>query len=113
MTRFPMMMASLAILTGLALTAGAADPQAGKKLADGTCAACHGQNGIGIVPLYPNLAGQKAEYLVAQMQAFRDGTRKNPIMSPMAIHLSDADIENLAAYFAVIKRLVGCRCRYC
>lgn len=103
MTRFQMMIASLAISMGLSPTAGAADPQAGKKLADSTCAACHGQNGIGIVPLYPNLAGQKAEYLVAQMQAFRDGTRKNPIMSPMATHLSDVDIENLAAYFGAIK----------
>jgi cytochrome c553 len=103
MTRFPMVIGSLLILMGLSLTAGAADPQAGKKLADGTCAACHGRNGIGIVPLYPNLAGQKAEYLVAQMQAFRDGTRKNAIMSPMAVHLSDADIEDLAAHFAAMK----------
>ncbi len=81
----------------------AAQEQAGKKLAVGSCAACHGQNGIGIVPLYPNLAGQKREYLVTQLRAFRDGSRKNPIMGPMAVHLSDSDIENLAAYFADLK----------
>jgi len=84
-------------------TAGAADPQVGRQLSQASCAACHGVNGIGIVALYPNLAGQKSEYLAAQMRAFRDGSRQNPIMSPMATHLSDADIENLAAYFAALR----------
>ncbi len=83
--------------------AGAADEQSGKKLSDESCGACHGQNGIGIIPLYPNLAGQKREYLAAQLRAFRDGSRKNPIMSPMAVHLSDSDIEDVAAYLASLK----------
>jgi len=83
--------------------AGAADQAAGKQLSDSSCAACHGANGIGIIPLYPNLAGQKREYLVAQLQAFRDGSRKNPIMSPMATHLSNADIDNVATYLAALK----------
>ncbi|MBS0366695.1 MAG: cytochrome c [Proteobacteria bacterium] len=83
--------------------AGAADEQAGKKLSDGSCAACHGQNGIGIIPLYPNLAGQKREYLVAQLRAFRDGSRQNPIMSPMAVHLTDSNIEDVATYLASLK----------
>ena len=84
-------------------TAVAADLQAGQQIALSSCAACHGVNGIGIIPLYPNLAGQKSEYLAAQLRAFRDGGRKNPIMSPMAAHLSDADIENVAAYLASLK----------
>ena len=88
---------------GWSLFAGAADEQVGKKLSDGSCAACHGQNGIGIIPLYPNLAGQKREYLIAQLKAFRDGSRKNPIMGPMAVHLSDVDIEDVAAYLAALK----------
>jgi len=50
--------------------------------------------------MWPNLAGQKAGYLVLQMKAFRDGTRNNPMMSPMAAGLSDDDIANIAAYFA-------------
>jgi len=90
-----------AVLVGS--SAAAADQSAGKQLSDGSCAACHGASGIGIIPLYPNLAGQKREYLVAQLQAFRDGTRKNAIMSPMAAHLSNADIENVAAYLASLK----------
>jgi cytochrome c553 len=84
-------------------SAAAGDLQAGRQLSQATCAACHGVNGIGIIPLYPNLAGQKSEYLVAQLRAFRDGNRTNPIMSPMATHLSDVDIENLAAFYAALR----------
>ena len=91
------------VLLGLSQRAPAADAQAGKKLSDATCIACHGASGIGIIDLYPNLAGQKSAYLVAQLRAFRDGSRKNPIMSPMAVHLSDGEIEDLAAYFSSLK----------
>jgi cytochrome c553 len=84
-------------------TANAADQAAGKQLADGNCAACHGPNGIGIIPLYPNLAGQKREYLIVQLKAFREGTRKNDIMSPFAARLTDSDIENVATYFSLLK----------
>lgn len=84
-------------------TAKAADPAAGQKQFEATCAACHGQNGISVLPTYPNLAGQKIEYLVAQLKAFRDGTRVNPIMNPMAKGLSDIDIANLALYISTLK----------
>ncbi len=77
----------------------AADAEAGKAKA-ATCAACHGGNGISAIPLYPNLAGQKAPYLEKQMKAFRDGGRADPVMAPMAKALSDEDIANLSAYFA-------------
>lgn len=77
----------------------AADAKAGKAKA-AVCAACHGTNGISMIPTYPNLAGQKEQYLVAQMKAFRDGQRKNMIMAPMAANLSDEDIANLSAYYA-------------
>jgi cytochrome c553 len=50
--------------------------------------------------IWPNLAGQKPGYLVKQMKAFRDGGRKDPMMSPMAAALTDDDIDNLAAYFS-------------
>lgn len=53
----------------------AADIAAGKSKSV-TCAACHGNNGISMIPMYPNLAGQKEQYLVLQMKAFRDGERK-------------------------------------
>jgi cytochrome c553 len=53
--------------------------------------------------LWPNLAGQKKGYLIKQMKAFRDGTRVEPSMSPMAKPLTDADIENLAEYYSTLK----------
>lgn len=86
--------------SGAALAAG--DAAAGKAKA-GTCAGCHGASGVSNNPLWPNLAGQKDAYLVKQMKAFRDGTRSDPMMSPMAKPLSDDDINNLAAYFSSLK----------
>lgn len=101
MTKTSLFVALLAC-AGFSLSAQAADPEAGKQKAV-MCAACHGANGISPIPTYPNLAGQHAAYTEAQLKAFRDGTRKNPIMSPMAAALSDADIANLAAYYASLK----------
>lgn len=77
----------------------AADVAAGKSKS-AICAACHGNKGISMIPMYPNLAGQKEQYLVLQIKAFRDGDRKNMVMSPMASSLSDTDIANLSAYYA-------------
>lgn len=65
----------------------------------GTCVACHGADGIGKAPQYPNLAGQKAAYLQKQLKAFRSGERTDPNMSALAKPLSDEDIARLAAYF--------------
>lgn len=93
------------LVAGALLVAGnamAADAEAGKAKA-AMCAACHGANGISAVDMYPNLAGQKAGYTVSQLKAFKNGTRKNPIMAPMAMALTDADMENLAAYYAKMK----------
>lgn len=83
--------------------APAANLGAGQKVAQSTCPACHGLNGIGITDQYPNLAGQKAPYLEAQLKAFRDGTRSNPIMEPMAKSLSDMDIVNISAYYSKLQ----------
>lgn len=77
----------------------AGDVAAGKAKSV-TCAACHGGNGISQIPMYPNLAGQKEEYLKIQLKAFRDGQRQNAIMAPMAAGLSDTDIDNLSAFYA-------------
>lgn len=81
----------------------AADPAAGKAKYQGTCVACHGANGISIAPIYPNLAGQKDEYLSAQLKAFRDGSRPSAIMAPMAKGLTDTDIANISAYVSTLK----------
>jgi cytochrome c553 len=64
------------------------------------CAACHGATGTSMNELWPNLAAQKEGYLIKQMKAFRDGVRSDPLMSPMSKALTDADIENLAAYYS-------------
>lgn len=80
----------------------AADPEIGKTLSN-TCVACHGQNGISQVPIYPNLAGQKEQYLAASMKAYKNGNRTGgqaALMVPQAKNLSDEDIANLAAYYA-------------
>ncbi len=84
---------------GLAGPAGAADITAGKELA-GACAACHGENGISVSDDIPNLAGQKAKYLAAQLRAFRQSERKNTLMNAIAEQLDDAEIDNAAAYFS-------------
>lgn len=77
---------------------------AGEKKA-AVCAACHGQGGNAVVAIYPTLAGQSAGYLVKQLTEFKSGERKNAIMSGMAAPLSEQDIVELAAYFAVQKPL--------
>lgn len=90
-----------AVLAMAALSSGAlaADVAAGKAKS-AVCAGCHGANGISNNPTWPNLAGQKDQYLVQQLTAFKDGTRKSAMMSPMAAPLSKADIANLAAYYS-------------
>jgi cytochrome c553 len=100
-------MKTILAVTGLAIAllsgaAEAGDIAAGKAKA-ATCAACHGANGISAVPMYPNLAGQKEQYLIKQLKDFKAGKRQDPVMAPMAMILSDADIENVAAYYASLK----------
>ncbi len=92
----------LVVMASLPLTATAGDAAAGKSKS-GLCAACHGAAGISANDIWPNLAGQKEGYLKKQIKAFRDGDRKDPMMSPMASPLSDDDIDNLAAYFSSLK----------
>ena len=86
-------------LSPLAPAHAAGDAEAGQRKAV-VCTACHGADGNSIHPLWPNLAGQHAAYLAKQMRAFRSGERNDPVMSPMAVPLSDADIDDLAAFYA-------------
>jgi cytochrome c553 len=65
-----------------------------------TCVACHGIDGIGILPEYPNLAGQHEDYLRHSLKAYRSGQRKNAVMGGMAAPLTDADIKELARYYS-------------
>jgi cytochrome c553 len=65
-----------------------------------TCVACHGNDGNGILPEYPNLAGQHADYIENSLKAYRSGQRKNAVMAGMAAALTDADIRELARYYS-------------
>ncbi len=77
----------------------AGDAAAGKAKS-AMCAGCHGSNGVSAAPNYPNLAGQKAQYLAKSIKDYKSGARNDPSMKAMVGALSDADIDNLAAYFA-------------
>jgi cytochrome c553 len=67
------------------------------------CGACHGPAGNSSIPTVPSLAGQPAIYLHWQLILFRDGRRPDPQMAPLAAALSDADMTELAAWYAAQK----------
>ena len=87
---------------GLAEAALAADAEAGRRKAE-ICAACHGPGGNSANPAVPSLAGQPAQFIETELFLFRGGNRKDPQMSPLAASLSDADLNDLAAYFSAQK----------
>ena len=96
---------TIVILNALLLTIASAVAMAGGDAATGkaksaTCAGCHGNNGVSVIPTYPKLAGQHAQYIVKALTAYKTGDRSDPTMKAMAVPLSDADIDNLAAYFS-------------
>ncbi len=97
----------LALISAITLAASAnvafAGDVAAGKAKSAACAACHGAKGISAVPMYPNLAGQKETYTIKQMKAFKDKVRIDPTMNAMMAPLSDADMANLAAYYASLK----------
>lgn len=64
------------------------------------CQTCHGKNGVGIAPIYPTLAGQHADYLERALTEYRKGDRKNAIMPAFANQLSEAEIKQVAEYYA-------------
>jgi cytochrome c553 len=79
------------------------DADAGKAKSI-TCAACHGAEGNSANPLWPNLAGQHAKYIVNQLGAFKEGKRVNALMSSQAMLLSEDDMANLAVYYESLER---------
>lgn len=94
----------IAILSGLlpAASPAAGDAGAGAQKAQ-ICAACHGVDGNSSNPVWPKLAAQHEEYLMKQLQDFKNGKRENPQMSPMAANLTEQDMKDLAAYFSTQK----------
>lgn len=95
-----------AALVAAAFTASAsfaADPAAGKKVAQGTCAVCHGLDGIAKNPDAPHLAAENVEYLMRQLKAFKTGERKHEQMSIIAQGMSDEQMADVSAWYSQIK----------
>jgi len=80
--------------------ASAADANKGAAISNGVCVACHTNDGSRGSPANPILQGQHPEYLAKQLAEFKAGIRANAIMRGMASALSDADMKNVAAFYA-------------
>jgi len=85
------------------VAAAAGNVQAGQAKASTVCLACHGLDGNSVNPEWPSIAGQHEQYIVKQVKAFRAGERANALMSPIALTLTDQEIEDVAAYYATQK----------
>ena len=88
-------------LAGFPALAG--DLAAGKDKAEAACQVCHGLDGQATSPMAANLSGQRKEYIVAQLEAYRKGTRRHEQMNIIAQMLNDEDIENVAEWYSSIK----------
>ncbi len=78
------------------------DIEAGESKA-AACVSCHGDKGNSMVSTFPKLAQQDESYLRKQLHAFKDGSRKDPVMSSIAKSLSDQDMAEIAAYYMAQK----------
>ena len=85
------------------------DVEKGKELS-ASCAACHGDDGISLNPVWPKLAGQNPKYLASQLHEFKkgpNGNRNNAVMYGIAVNLSDQDIKDLSEYYSSLRSTVG------
>jgi cytochrome c553 len=87
------------VFSSQSLAQGSAE--AGEAIA-APCAPCHGIDGNSISPIWPNLAGQHASYLIRQLEAYQDGEREDVLMTALANPLSAENIADLAAYYATL-----------
>jgi len=101
--KYPFAVATLVAAVCAASASFAADPAAGKKVASGMCAVCHGVDGIAKQPDAPHLAAENVEYLMRQLKAFKAGERKHEQMSIIAQSLSDEQMADVAAWYSQIK----------
>ena len=100
MRRLPFLALTAAVVAfGSASPSSAVDLAAGKSKATEVCAACHGADGNSASQDFPKLGGQYPDYLAKTLRDYKSGDRKNPIMAGFAKPLSNADIDNLAAYY--------------
>ena len=92
-------LAALVVTSPFAQAAG--DSTAGRTVMV-KCQSCHGKDGLGRLPYAPNIAGQKYDYLVHSLMAYKAGERKSQNMADALKGLSDEDMANVAAYDAAI-----------
>ena len=78
----------------------AADVNVGKAIAEKSCKACHGANGGGTAPAIPHLAAQRERYLFASLKEYKEGKRTHAALRDLATNMTEADLRNVAAYFA-------------
>ncbi len=97
---------SIALTLAAGVVNAQGDIEAGKTKAV-VCAGCHGPDGNSFNPMWPKLAGISTSYFTKQINDFKAGTRKDPIMSAQADAISDEDLINLAAYFSSQTRSTG------
>ncbi|HSW15143.1 MAG TPA: c-type cytochrome [Solimonas sp.] len=71
------------------------------------CGACHGPNGNSAMAEWPKLAGQSSRFVFDQLKAFKAGTRQNPVMQGQVAALSEQDMRDLAAHYALQKPAAG------
>lgn len=76
------------------------DAAKAQRIVTDVCGACHGTDGNSNTPAYPSLAGQHPEYITKQLRDYKSGARRDAIMAPNVVGLSDEDMRNLGAYFA-------------
>jgi len=96
----------LAAIAALGALASASPAGAGPDISEKAqaCMACHGAGGNSAMPEVPILAGQTSRYIYLQLRDFKEGRRKNELMSPMAKDLSKEEMLALGDYFAAQKR---------
>ncbi|MBA1248986.1 c-type cytochrome [Pseudomonas luteola] len=101
------LMVSLLLTLGISMTAQAAGDVAAGQSKSMVCGACHGPDGNSPIPSFPKIAGQGERYLIKQLHDIKSGARPVPEMMAFMPGLSDQDIEDLAAYFASQKPVIG------
>lgn len=85
---------------------GSGNPVTGKTRSE-LCQGCHGEFGLSLEDLIPNLAGQYANYIAKQLRNFQTGARTHQIMNAMATTINDAELTDIAAYFSSQKKMHG------
>ena len=81
----------------------ASDPVDLGKAAAASCGACHGEHGVSKIPGMPSLVGLDPKYIVTVLKAYKSGQRKDDMMKSVVAPVSDADLNNIALYFALQK----------